>query len=79
MDTFIGFSSGPRMCLGKKFASVEAVCFLTLLLRDWKVDIKLESGETVEQWQKRYLHPNPAVTLTVGKFDSSNFFLRMVC
>lgn len=66
------------MCLGKKFASVEAVCFLTLLLRDWKVDIKLEAGETVEQWQKRFLHPNPVVTLTVGTLSLSSFFLRMV-
>ncbi|KAI0080522.1 cytochrome P450 [Panus rudis PR-1116 ss-1] len=56
-DNFLGFSAGPRVCLGKKFASVEAVCFLTYLLRDWKVDIKLNRGETPQQWQQRALNP----------------------
>jgi len=46
LDAFAGFSFGPRTCLGHKFAKVEAVCFLTLLLRDWRVETALEPGET---------------------------------
>ena len=26
---------GPRACIGRKFATVESVCFLTLLLREF--------------------------------------------
>ncbi|TCD68465.1 hypothetical protein EIP91_010751 [Steccherinum ochraceum] len=76
MDTFLAFSSGPRTCLGKKFASVEAVCFLTLLLRDWKVELKLEEGETVDDWHKRILYPKLEMTLITG--DVPLLFTRRV-
>ncbi|TCD68458.1 hypothetical protein EIP91_010744 [Steccherinum ochraceum] len=66
MDTFLGFSSGPRTCLGKKFASVEAVCFLTLLLRDWKVGVKLAPGESMQAWRKRVLQPELSTALKTG-------------
>ena len=66
LDGFIGFSFGPRTCLGHKFAKVEAVCFLTNLLREWKVEIALKEGETVEEWKERVLVPRFVVTLTLG-------------
>lgn len=66
IDSFLGFSVGPRVCLGKKFATTEAVCFLTHLLRDWKVDVKLEKGESPAQWQERMLKPTLGVTLKTG-------------
>ncbi|CAL1705399.1 unnamed protein product [Somion occarium] len=66
IDSFLGFSTGPRVCLGKKFATVEAVCFLTHVLRDWKVFVKFEKGETAEGWQKRMLNPILGATLKTG-------------
>ncbi|SJL07987.1 uncharacterized protein ARMOST_11346 [Armillaria ostoyae] len=32
------FGEGPRACFGRKFAQVEAMTFLVLFLRDWKVE-----------------------------------------
>jgi len=49
------FGLGPRSCIGRKFASVEAVCILTMILRDWKVEPLFNDGETPEMWRKRGL------------------------
>ncbi|PBK84229.1 cytochrome P450 [Armillaria gallica] len=46
---FFMFGFGPRACVGRKFAQTEAVCFLAHFLRDWKVEVVLEAGETVAQ------------------------------
>lgn len=59
-------SSGPRACIGRKFAQVEAVCWLALLLRDWKVEPLLRPGETLEEWRERVLSAQLVMTLTVG-------------
>ena len=57
---------GPRACLGRKFATVEAVCFLTLLLRDFEVEPLLRATETKEQWRNRVLQAKYAFTLGVA-------------
>lgn len=66
LEGFIGFSFGPRTCLGHKFAKVEAVAFLTFLLRDWRIEIVLKEGETKEAWRRRVLAPKFEPSLTVG-------------
>ncbi|KAF8524986.1 cytochrome P450 [Gautieria morchelliformis] len=65
-DSFFAFSLGPRACLGRKFATTEATCFLSHLLRDWRVEIVRREGETDAQWESRVLYPKMAVTLTTG-------------
>lgn len=67
LDSFFGFSAGPRVCLGKKFSTVEATCFLSNILRDWKFDVKLEGGETVREWQERVMRPEIGITLRFGE------------
>ncbi|KAH8097088.1 cytochrome P450 [Cristinia sonorae] len=62
-DQFLGFSTGPRVCVGKRFATFEAVCWLTLIMRDWKVDVKLNEGETREQWRERVMKPVMLATM----------------
>ena len=57
---------GPRACIGRKFATTEAVCWLALLLRDWRVEIVLRDGETREQWRERVMQAQMVLTLTVG-------------
>jgi len=66
MDGFIGFSIGPRTCLGHKFAKIEAVAFLTHLLREWRVEPVLNEGEDAAQWRARVLDPSFLITLAFG-------------
>lgn len=47
------FGFGPRACLGRKFTQTEALTFLVMFLRDWKVDVLLALGETKGDYMKR--------------------------
>lgn len=62
---FTAFSFGPRQCIGRKFATTEAVAFLTLLLRDWKVEPLLNDGETNDQWKERVMQGKLLLTLGI--------------
>ncbi|KAG5634271.1 hypothetical protein H0H81_002585, partial [Sphagnurus paluster] len=65
-EAFSAFSIGPRACIGRKFATTEAVAFLTMLIRDWRVEPILKDGETREAWQKRVLDAHLVLTLGVA-------------
>jgi len=54
---------GPRECPGRKFANMEAVSFLTLILRDWKLEPLMRPGETLESWKKRVFEARLFMTL----------------
>ncbi|KAF8174999.1 cytochrome P450 [Mycena galopus ATCC 62051] len=58
------FSLGPRTCIGRKFALTEAMAFLSNLLRDWKLQVKLDPGETKAQWRARVMKLYPSSTNT---------------
>ncbi|KAL0570941.1 hypothetical protein V5O48_011025 [Marasmius crinis-equi] len=64
-ELFPAFSFGPRACVGRKFATTEASCFLTMLLRDWKVEPVLAPGESPKEWKERVLVPSLMFTLSV--------------
>ncbi|KAG8761432.1 hypothetical protein FRC14_003845 [Serendipita sp. 396] len=66
-ETFSTFSTGPRACIGKKFALTEALCVLSNLVKDWEIEPCLKSGETLEGWKQRVLDVH--VTLTLGIKD----------
>lgn len=57
--------SGPRTCIGRKFATTEAVAFLTMLLRDYKIEPMLREKETKGQWKERVLDAKVGLTLGV--------------
>ncbi|KAF9261363.1 cytochrome P450 [Marasmius fiardii PR-910] len=64
-EQFTAFSMGSRVCVGRKFATTEAVSFLTMFLRDWKVEPLLRPGETVDGWEKRVLDAGVGFTLAI--------------
>ncbi|KLO17922.1 cytochrome P450 [Schizopora paradoxa] len=66
IDGFMNFSIGPRQCIGHKFAKIEAVAFLTHLLRSWRIIPVLRPSETHQGWRARVLEPHFVMTLTLG-------------
>ncbi|KAK7052194.1 leukotriene-B4 omega-hydroxylase 3 [Favolaschia claudopus] len=60
------FGFGPRACVGKKFSHVEAMCFLSLFLRDWKLDIPLAAGETRVEYETRTMGRAGQVGMAFG-------------
>ncbi|CCA72453.1 hypothetical protein PIIN_06389 [Serendipita indica DSM 11827] len=68
-DHFTTFSTGPRQCLGKKFAMTEGVAFLASLIKDYRIAPLLKAGETVEQWKDRSLN-NIKMLLTLSIKDA---------
>ncbi|KAJ7485346.1 cytochrome P450 [Mycena latifolia] len=73
-ELFTAFSVGPRACIGRKFATVEATCFLALLLRDWRVLPILREEESKEAWGARVL--DARLVLTLGVRDIPVRFVR---
>ncbi|KAJ6470065.1 cytochrome P450 [Mycena vitilis] len=73
-ELFTAFSVGPRTCIGRRFATVEATCFLTLLLRDWQVLPILRDGETREAWGARMMDAH--IVLTLGVKDLPLRFVK---
>ncbi|KAF9482311.1 cytochrome P450 [Pholiota conissans] len=73
-EAFSAFSIGPRTCIGRKFATTEVVCFLTMLLRDYKVQPIMRPGETKEEWRKRVM--DGKLVLTLGVKDVPVKFVR---
>jgi hypothetical protein len=52
---------------GKKIRMTEAVCFRTLMSRNWNMGHILHQGETNELWQEKVLYPKLRAALIAGK------------
>ncbi|WVQ78657.1 hypothetical protein IAT38_000744 [Cryptococcus sp. DSM 104549] len=67
---FLGFSLGPRQCIGKRFAEVEMTAFVSNLVRDWRVEpVEAYVGETREEMKKRMIDSaTEEITFTPAKF-----------
>ncbi|KAG8847820.1 hypothetical protein FRB96_001408 [Tulasnella sp. 330] len=68
-EAFLGFSIGPRQCLGRKFAEVESVATITLILRKYKISVDTAkfpevAGESKMARRYRLLQGDPIITLT---------------
>lgn len=51
--SYIPFSDGSRACLGRKFANVEFVVALAVLLRRHSIELAVKEGETYQQAKRR--------------------------
>jgi len=64
---FAPFSMGARSCIGRRFAEVEATAVLSMLARNYRIQVKEEakfSGETFAQRRARVLKTTNFLTLT---------------
>ncbi|KAF7760802.1 hypothetical protein Agabi119p4_10211 [Agaricus bisporus var. burnettii] len=69
-DAFLPFSAGARGCLGRKFAEIEAIVAITMLVSQYKIAVQEEpcfAGETWEQKKERVLKAARVLTLTPVK------------
>lgn len=69
------FGIGPRICPGKRFALVESLCFIAHLLRDWKLDVPLEVGETKREWETKRMQ-GALVRMSFGVIPHSLKLIR---
>ncbi|KAJ7491712.1 cytochrome P450 [Mycena galericulata] len=63
---FVARSQRPRACLGRKFTYTEALCFLSLFLRDWHLDMPLKTGESRAQYEERVMGRAGRVGMAFG-------------
>jgi len=66
LEAFTAFSFGPRVCIGQHFSKTEGVAYVSMLLRDWKLDIKLRPGETRRGYEDRVMQARFKMTLNAN-------------
>jgi len=70
LEPGINFSYGPRVCVGKKFATTESLATLSMLMKDFKIEPILEAGESLREWRQKNMEGNvvPGVGFGPGKY-----------
>jgi cytochrome P450 len=66
-DAFIPFSAGARACIGRRFAEIELVVALTMMVMRYKIEVKEEpqfARETFEERKARVLASKAGLTTT---------------
>ncbi|KAJ7750460.1 cytochrome P450 [Mycena maculata] len=60
------FGFGARACIGRKFSHAEALCFLALFLRDWKITAPISAGESRRGYEERVMGKAGSIGLAFG-------------
>ncbi|WWD05412.1 hypothetical protein V865_003489 [Kwoniella europaea PYCC6329] len=68
INNFAGFSLGQRQCIGKRFAEVEMVAYISHLIKEYRLFPIEKDGESVHEMKARILKGTEELTLTPGKF-----------
>ena len=66
---FTAFALGTRGCIGKRFAEVEMLAFVTRLVMGFKVLPVRLPGETEVEMRQRYVAVKEQVTLGSARWD----------
>lgn len=64
---FVPFSMGARSCIGRRFAEIEMLVALSQIVRNYRLEIKVDpkfADESFEDRRKRVLAAHDAITLT---------------
>lgn len=65
---FTGFSSGVRVCIGKRMAEVEMIAVISILCKEYKMSPVYQEGETREELVKRMMKGSEELNLQPPKF-----------
>jgi len=66
-NAFFPFSAGARSCIGRRFAEVEGTAVISMLVRNYHIEIKNDpkfAGETFAQRKARVLRCSSFLTVT---------------
>ena len=63
--SFLPFGGGPRMCIGKQFATIEMKLVLAKMVKRYQLD--LVPGQNIEPNPMINLHPKNGIKMKVGK------------
>jgi cytochrome P450 len=55
IDHFTGFSSGVRVCIGKRMAEVEMITVIGIMCKEYKMSPVAKDGESREELVKRMM------------------------
>ncbi|KIM26276.1 hypothetical protein M408DRAFT_25484 [Serendipita vermifera MAFF 305830] len=69
-NAFVPFSGGARSCIGRRFAEVEGVIALSMLVRNYRIEVKHDPkfvGETFAERKARVLKFSNFITVTPEK------------
>ncbi|KAF9007896.1 cytochrome P450 [Cyathus striatus] len=66
-ESFVGFGIGPRACIGRKFTILESIYFLTVLLKDYKIEPLLSSGKALDTWVREVFDAKCLIALAINK------------
>jgi cytochrome P450 len=67
---YTGFSMGSRACIGKRFAEVEMVAFLSHVVKMFRLyPVEKFQGESKDETKLRMEHGSEELTFTPGNFD----------
>lgn len=77
---YFPWSSGGRVCPGKKFSQVEVLAFVSSLLRDYRLEVVPEGLETEEQARERCFEviQDSETQITLQMRRSDTVYLRAV-
>jgi cytochrome P450 len=69
VENFTGFSSGVRVCIGKRMAEVEMVAVISILCKEFRMLPVPKEGESREQLKARMMKGSEELNLQPPKFD----------